>query len=127
MFPVLQVAMIMLMRMLLCGKLFGESVVEASVQPYEFFMFVPYVNSSHLNIQIGAGDTRSPNLIPTVTYLSVVLNGSNVLINANVDDSGSKISEVVFSYVDEDCGVEGDSQLLKCDSHSFVRRNGLGG
>ena len=59
---------------------------------YDFFVevvgdFVGYTNSSHLEITISANDTTDPVFAWGGTTPSAVFNGSDVLINANVEDN----------------------------------------
>lgn len=58
---------------------------------YDFFVeangtYVSYTNSSHLNIRITANDTTASNFIWAGATISAVVNGSNVTINANIED-----------------------------------------
>ena len=59
---------------------------------YDFFVeavgqFVPYTNSSHLDISISANDTVGPVFVSTVASLPAIINGSNITINANANDN----------------------------------------
>jgi len=59
---------------------------------YDFFVeaigtYVSITNSSHVNIQISANDSTSPVFVSTTATPSVVINGSDVTINANVNDN----------------------------------------
>jgi len=59
---------------------------------YDFFVeaigqFVSYTTSSHVNLTISANDSTSPVFISTIISPAAVINGSNVTINANVNDN----------------------------------------
>ena len=46
-----------------------------------------YTNSSHVYVQITANDTTNPVFVSTAVTPSAVINGSSVLINANIEDN----------------------------------------
>ncbi len=59
---------------------------------YDFFVevigiFMPYTTSSHVNLTITANDSTVPVFVSTIASPSAVINGSDVTINANVNDN----------------------------------------
>ena len=59
---------------------------------YDFFVevigiFIPYTTSSHVNLTISANDSTIPVFVSTIARPAAVINGSDVTINANVEDN----------------------------------------
>ena len=75
-----------------CNVSWSVNVTGILNKIYDFFvevigLFIPYTTSSHVNLTISVNDSTVPILVSIISSPSAVINGSNVIINANVDDN----------------------------------------